>query len=242
MPNKINESPPQAIEVPQENGVHIAGSDGAINSELPNTFNAHLAESRSAPWAKCTVGAVSSVGRAGASHASGREFETLTAHHFPSYKRFNSIWDAGFSEYFWKRVSVSEPGECWHWKASRNRDGYGQIRVNNRYHVASRVAYEIANGTPLNGKLALHKCDNPPCCNPAHLYAGTSSENVNDMISRGRVKPLKGERNHFAKMTAEQVEHVRALFQQGKSNVAIGQLLGVHHSTISKIRTGATWK
>lgn len=242
MTNKTNHLPPQVVDFTEENSVHIAGGTGAEVSGLSNDFNTTDTQSHSALGVTCTAGAVSSVGRAGASHASGREFETLTAHHFPSYRRFATIWDQGFSGYFWKRVHVGAPAECWAWKATPNADGYGQIKVGNRVWIASRLALALALGRELAvNAIACHHCDNRICCNPAHIYEGTKASNHADAKARGRLKSAPGEKNHFAKLTADQVANIRHLFSQGKSNTAIGQLLGVHHSTISKIRTGASW-
>lgn len=147
---------------------------------------------------------------------------------------------SGVPDRFWQRVAIGAPTECWMWKGSVNRDGYGRATLNGKPISASRAAYILATGASVDGLLVCHHCDNPGCCNPAHLYAGTKSDNERDKFLRGRVT-MAGEKNNSAKLTAEQVEHVRRLFEQGMTNTAIGKMLNVHHSTISKIRTGGSW-
>lgn len=85
-------------------------------------------------------------------------------------------------------IERGEPDECWPWTASVDHKGYGQINDGEgRTRKAHQIVLEIALGRPLvAGELALHHCDNPPCCNPGHLYAGTHLDNAHDMISRGR--------------------------------------------------------
>lgn len=142
---------------------------------------------------------------------------------------------------FWKWVDVGVPGECWPWKGSRDRYGYGRSTLNGKYVAASRAAYVYATGQDVDGLLVCHHCDNPACCNPSHLYAGTAGDNERDKFKRGH-KTHRGMKNPARKLTSEQVENVRQLFRQGMTNVAIGKMLGVHHSTISKIRTGNSWE
>jgi hypothetical protein len=74
--------------------------------------------------------------------------------------------------------------------------GYGRLVINGKYVGAHRVAYEVSKGRVMEGLFVCHHCDNPPCCNPAHLYAGTHQDNVDDKVRRGRARgrysaPLK---------------------------------------------------
>jgi len=92
---------------------------------------------------------------------------------------------------FWSKVAIGAPDECWPWTGSVNEHGYGGIRLggrSGRLWKAHRIAYLI---THPGEKLApadhiCHHCDNPPCCNPAHLYKGDYRTNVDDMVRRGR--------------------------------------------------------
>ena len=95
--------------------------------------------------------------------------------------------DQSFQDRFYKNVSVRGDDECWPWIGVRLRAGYGQF--NHRYTriVASRVAWELANQRTIpHGLFACHSCDNPPCCNPRHIWLGTASDNVRDMVAKGR--------------------------------------------------------
>lgn len=97
------------------------------------------------------------------------------------------------AERFWEKVDRRGPDECWMWTASRRALGYGQIRIGGKSRKAHRVAYELANGPIPAGMAVLHGCDNPPCVNPAHLRAGTMTDNVRDMVTRGRCyRPIAG--------------------------------------------------
>jgi hypothetical protein len=101
-----------------------------------------------------------------------------------------------FEERFWARVDSSGGlWGCWPWMGARERNGYGQLgnRILRKHLKAHRVAYELAVGPIPEGFLVCHACDNPPCCNPSHLFVGTGADNTHDMIAKGRG------RNQFSK-------------------------------------------
>ena len=87
---------------------------------------------------------------------------------------------------YWPKVHRSDPDLCWEWQASTRKDGYGQVWYQKTLLSAHRVSYEIAYGPLPEGFVLRHTCDNPRCCNPAHLVAGTQEANMRDMVSRGR--------------------------------------------------------
>ena len=75
---------------------------------------------------------------------------------------------------------------CWPWKGALHRFGYGMIQRGKRSDTAHRVAWEVTHGAPESGKYICHRCDNPPCCNPNHLFIGDPVDNMMDMVNKGR--------------------------------------------------------
>ncbi len=89
--------------------------------------------------------------------------------------------------YFWSRVDNS--GDCWLWTGVIKDGGYGLVFFHKRKYLAHRLSYRLVWG-PFKGSLfVLHRCDNPPCVNPAHLFLGTHEDNIEDMFAKGRHKP-----------------------------------------------------
>ena len=86
-------------------------------------------------------------------------------------------------ERFWSKVNKTDV--CWYWTAYRDDKGYGTFGLNGKLQKAHRVAYELTYGAIPDGAHILHSCDNPPCVNPAHLRAGTRSDNMRDKVARG---------------------------------------------------------
>jgi hypothetical protein len=86
---------------------------------------------------------------------------------------------------FFSKVKIGAPNECWPWLASLTRKGYGKFGINVKTYEAHRVAWMIFNGA-INGMCVCHRCDNPLCVNPNHLFLGTNKDNVLDMVAKGR--------------------------------------------------------
>lgn len=94
---------------------------------------------------------------------------------------------AEVSARFWSKVEQIPFHSCWEWVGHKDKDGYGRVRINKVDHRSHRVSWEWANGRKLRvDELVCHKCDNPSCVNPAHLFVGTARDNTQDMIRKGR--------------------------------------------------------
>ncbi|MCK5643866.1 MAG: HNH endonuclease, partial [Gammaproteobacteria bacterium] len=142
----------------------------------------------------------------------------------------------------WSRVAKRGRDACWLWTgATFVRGEYGAVRFEGKTQRANRVAYRLAVGLVSAGKKILHSCDNPPCCNPKHLYQGTDLDNVRDMDSRGRRKVVipKGTDHWAAKLTPKQVMKIRSL--PGSQRVLAKQF-GVNRTTIARIRDRTIWR
>ena len=144
---------------------------------------------------------------------------------------------------FWSKVERGGPDECWPWKGGRASD-YGRIRVRNprRFVRAHVFAYQVERGRT-HGLMVCHSCDNPLCCNPKHLWLGDNADNMADMVRKGRQRQAdnRGEKNGNARLTAEQVDTIRAQIARGDFNTVIAARFGVTHSMISRIRRGRAW-
>lgn len=145
---------------------------------------------------------------------------------------------------FFQYVKQGELDDCWEWQGKCNPDGYGHYSnplIGER--LTHRISYYLHHGKILNGLDVLHKCDNPPCVNPRHLFLGTQQDNCADMKAKNRhsVPPL-GEAHISAKLTEDKVRICRTLFSEGFNNAEIGRLFNVHSATIWALRTGQTWK
>jgi hypothetical protein len=92
---------------------------------------------------------------------------------------------------FWSKVDKTEglgpEGTCWEWAAGKTKRGYGRF-LYNRKHIYSHRFLFLYYLNDLRGLKILHHCDNPPCCNPDHLFVGTQKDNMDDMISKNRGK------------------------------------------------------
>lgn len=140
---------------------------------------------------------------------------------------------------------VDKTGECWTWKGCRDNKNYGQVRWGGKIQLAHRVSWEIHNGPIPKGMNALHRCDNPPCVRPDHLFLGTLSDNTRDCIAKGRFGEarVRGETHHQAKLTDSDVVAIRDLRQQGLSCAEISRRIKiVTKSTIERVCNGANWK
>ena len=130
---------------------------------------------------------------------------------------------------------------CLEWQGHRDEKGYGKIRVDatttDRTH---RVALRLS-GVPVGkGVFVLHECDNPPCCDPNHLRPGTSQENIDDMLAKGRQRGATGSSNRGAKLTERKVKNIRERYNHVPPR-ELAKKYGVSVQTIRRILTGDSW-
>jgi hypothetical protein len=104
------------------------------------------------------------------------------------------------------------PNGCHEWQGYRMPKGYGQISIDGRLVLTHRIAYEAERGPIPDGLLVRHTCDNPPCCNPAHLVVGTVADNSADAIERGQV--ARGARLPQTRLTERQVAEIRTTYRR----------------------------
>ena len=145
------------------------------------------------------------------------------------------------TERFWEKVDRRGPDECWPWTASTSR-GYGQIGSCRTMLKAHRVSYELHNDPVPDGLDVLHSCDNPPCCNPTHLFLGTHQDNMDDKVEKRRQS--RGETNGQAKLTEDQVDALRREYIKGsrtRGQHALARKYGVHQTHIRRIVRGESW-
>lgn len=145
---------------------------------------------------------------------------------------------------FWDKVDRRGRDECWPWRSTaRSGFGYGAFRA--KYPAptmnAHRIAYMLTFGLVPPGHFVLHTCDNPACCNPSHLTAGTPKDNMRDLVERGRLGDARrfGVDNGNAKLTPEQVLEIRA---STLGTVALARQYGVTRDTIRDVRIRKNWK
>jgi len=142
-----------------------------------------------------------------------------------------------------KQHDVDPKTGCWVWRGSTNTGGYGALVTRGKFMAAHRASYFTFVSPIPPGLSVLHRCDNPPCINPDHLFLGTQKDNMADMVSKGRRAPTAGVFNGRAKLTKEQVCRIRDLIaDQGMLLREIAKMFEVHVETISRIKHRIYWK
>lgn len=140
---------------------------------------------------------------------------------------------------FWKHVDQRGADECWPWQRAKSAHGYGVFRLSSGKNItASRYAAKVAGIlSDGDGLHACHHCDNPACCNPRHLFAGTPADNCADKLAKGR--GAKGARIHNARLTESDVLEIRASICPEKE---LAKRFGISRSHVADIRHKRRWK
>lgn len=128
--------------------------------------------------------------------------------------------------------------DCIEWQKGRSLDGYGRVKYRNERYSAHRLSWILTKGEIPKGKSVLHRCDNPPCINPDHLFIGDNFDNMADRKAKGRAPSQKGSANGHARLTNDIVVAIRNAEGTQKS---IGIRFGVSQATVSYLKTKKRW-
>lgn len=128
--------------------------------------------------------------------------------------------------------------ECWEWNGFKNTLGYGRAWWRGTLYLAHRLAWIEANGPIPADMKVLHRCDNPPCCNPTHLFLGTDADNARDRDRKGRLGDRRGEANGHASLSAQQVKQLRKF---SGSHAEAGRQFKISDTHVARVRSGAAW-
>ena len=139
-----------------------------------------------------------------------------------------------------RKILEVESG-CWEWQGYCNPGGYGIVRLGGKVRLMHRVMFHEVNCAEMGDLNVLHHCDNPPCCNPDHLFQGTHSDNMQDMFNKGR-RSMAGEGNTRSKLTAENVMHIREQCSLGVLQKVFQKKYGMSQAAISNVVVRKTWK
>lgn len=145
-------------------------------------------------------------------------------------------------EFLMQRVKVDEETGCWNWILSTKPAGYGAVGWNRKVWNAHALSFHLFNGQIEKGKYVCHKCDNPRCINPDHLYAGTQLQNMRDAVNRGRLKGRRvviGMEHPNSRLTREQVIEIRGSKENRK---ALAARMGVCLDVIYRVRNGTSYQ
>jgi hypothetical protein len=145
-------------------------------------------------------------------------------------------------ERFLEKIRKTE--NCWEWTAAKNSDGYGIIGVGGHGTVrAHRLAYKLFVGPIPEGKQVLHRCDNPGCINPSHLWIGMDADNQADSVAKGR--HARGESHGRSKLSWSQVQEIRSQYQRGShefGSYALARHYGISRREIRDVVRGQSWR
>lgn len=130
---------------------------------------------------------------------------------------------------------------CWEWSKFRDPLGYGRCRLNGRKYTTHRASWLHFRGTVPKGLCVLHKCDNPPCVNPDHLFVGTFKDNTIDKELKGRANHPRGVEHHASVLTPAKVKWIRKNRYRLTMH-ATAKKLGTSVSCVNHVLQGRSWR
>jgi len=151
-----------------------------------------------------------------------------------------------FQRRFWSKIRIRNSDQCWEWIAAHHSFGYGVFRIGSKAKgtacnaKAHRMAWLLTNGPIPPGLHVLHRCDNPPCCNPAHLYLGNDWANQRDRVTRGRGNT--GSKHPAAKLDERQVREIKQRLIDGKMQKEVARDFGISVQAMNGIWKGRVWR
>lgn len=143
------------------------------------------------------------------------------------------------------RLYKNPENGCWEWLGFTMPYGHGRIGFRDKVYLTHRISYELHKGNIPIGMNVCHKCDNPKCCNPNHLFLGTQKDNMLDAWKKGRLSillPMLGEKNPLAKLTNKQAKQIRKRLRHGEKGVDLAKEFKVSQTLISRIKLSKTYK
>lgn len=129
---------------------------------------------------------------------------------------------------FWARVKKG--GGCWEWTGAKTPKGYGKFSVDNKLMYAHRFSYIHHCNSYIGDRLVCHRCDNPSCVNPSHLFVGTPADNSRDMVEK--------KRGHGGKLTDSEIEDIVQRKLSGEKGNHIARAYGISEALVSMIHAG----
>lgn len=140
---------------------------------------------------------------------------------------------------------IDKSGSCWMWTGYRDKNGYGHLTVDNINRTAHRYSWELVNGSIPDGLFVCHKCDNPSCVNPDHLFLGTQADNVKDCHDKGRSSggSMPGETNPSSKITEDQAKSIFVERNRNRKSLgSIARQYGITEQMVWLIAKGKKWE
>jgi hypothetical protein len=159
--------------------------------------------------------------------------------------------DKSVIDNFHARAEINLVTGCWIWTGGhkgnyKGKKDYGIFgnteKTGKKYQTAHRVSWLIHYGEIPDDMMVCHKCDNPRCCNPTHLFLGTQLDNMADMVQKGRHKYPTGTQVHTNRLSENDVFSIRACLSSGESIKKISKKFNVSDTTIRYIESGKSWK